>query len=170
MNKINLFLLLFLGGCGYQMGNLMPPGINSVYVPTFKNTTLFRDFEFILTPAIVDEILVKTSLNALNEYQAQSILMGKIIEVKFSSIIKDENREAELINVTIVCEIEWKDLRTGKNVMEKALVSQNYEINFARGEDFDEETEDGLRDLARKIVYIMETPEWRKEFASTLKK
>ncbi|WP_372366977.1 hypothetical protein [Candidatus Uabimicrobium sp. HlEnr_7] len=159
MNKM-LTLLLFslLCSCGYRMGNLTPVGVESICVPTFTNTTLFRDFEFTLTSAVVDEIFAKTSLHVTNEYQAQTILVGRIIDVDFRSVIKNADRGVDVLDVTVTTEIEWRDLRTNRDVIPKTNVRHRFEVNFQRGENLADETDDGLSDLARKIIYTMESP------------
>ncbi|BBM84004.1 LPS assembly lipoprotein LptE [Candidatus Uabimicrobium amorphum] len=159
MKNLSVILLFsLLCSCGYRMGTLMPKGIETICVPTFTNTTLFRDFEFILTPAVVDEILVKTSLNVTNEYQAQTKLIGSIIDVNFRSVIKNDNRNVDVLDITVTARIEWIDLRTGRDVIPKTNVRHRFEVNFIRGENLADETDDGLRDLARKIIYTMESP------------
>ncbi len=149
------FLTFFCKGCGYQMGNLTPPNIHSIAVPIFQNDTLFRDFEFDLTQAVVDEILTKTSLVVTGEGQADSILVGRILKISFSTITKNDEREATILDISATVDIHWQNARTGKTIIRRTL-TETAEAIADRGENVESATDEAFQDLAQKIVYNLE--------------
>lgn len=150
-----LFLLAF-AGCGYRMGNMLPPGIRTVAVPIFDNDTLYRGYEFPLTEAVVAEILNLTSLQIAAPKDADTRLEATIKRISQTTVTKDENRLATRLDITITVQMSWHDLRTGRIIMPPRKVAETVEINTSQGETLDNAIAQGLRKLARRIVYTLE--------------
>jgi hypothetical protein len=160
-------LFFWLAGCGYQMGNLLPQGIHTVAVPVFGNDTLYRGYEFSLTEAVIAEILNLTSLQIATVARADTLLDASIERIAQSTIAKDENRLATRLDITITVHITWRDLRTGKNIVPARKIAETVEINTTQGETLDNAIGQGLRKLARLIVYALEDPYWVPGAAAT---
>lgn len=150
--------ICFLAGCGYQMGSLISPGINSVAIPVFRNQTLYRNFEFTLSEAVIKEVLTATNLRVMPSDRADTVLNGKILKMRQSTVIKNEKRLSTQFDINITVEIEWKDQRTGKMIIRPKRLSHTIQVFAERGENFQTAAVLALGKLARTIVYSMENP------------
>lgn len=149
-------MLLVFASCGYQVGGLMPHGIETVAVPIFKNQTLYRGYEFSLTWAVGAEILTQTPLRLTSASYADTILDGEIVRIRQNTVTKDENRLATQLDVVLTVAVEWKDQRSGKPILPRQILSETMEIATARGENVQQALNQALRKLARRIVYMLE--------------
>src|SRR3989304_4725045 len=82
-------LFISLGSCGYSSKSLLRSNVRSIYVPIFDNNTFRRGYEFDLTKAVRDQILLRTRLSIVDKDEADSILFGKISSVNENAIIED---------------------------------------------------------------------------------
>ncbi len=76
-----IFSLLLLEGCGYQMSGKdthVPPGVNSVAIPTFANTTLEPGLETQFTQAFLREFIFDKRVKVVARGEADSILQGVV--------------------------------------------------------------------------------------------
>lgn len=140
------------------MGSLTPHHVQSIAVPIFHNKTLYREFEFSLTEAVIKEILTGTNLRVASLERADSVLKGSIVQVAQSTVTKDESRLATQFDVSITVEVVWEDLRTGEVLLPLQNVSETIEVYAERGESFETAVLLALGKLARAIVYTMESP------------
>ncbi len=115
---------LFLPSCewdgnftvlGYTTKPQYPTNIHTVYVPIFKNLTLWRGLEFDLTRAVVREIEAKTPYKVVsNPDCADTELKGTIVSLNKNVINRNQLNEIREAETTLAVEITWKDLRTGE--------------------------------------------------------
>ena len=63
-----------LGCAGYRVGSMLPPDIETVYVPTFINKTKEPLLEVDTTAAVIEEIQKDGSLQIAKEGEADSVL------------------------------------------------------------------------------------------------
>src|ERR1700760_2322601 len=78
-----LALLLPLAGCGYHtLGSAahLPPSVQTLAVPIFKNKTQYYHTEVALTQAVVREFTDRTRLNVIADPEgADAVVNGTII-------------------------------------------------------------------------------------------
>ena len=151
------FVFVLASGCGYSQKSLINRKINSIYIPIFDNDTFRRGIEFDLTKAVKDEIMSRTSLRIVQKDSADTILSGTVREVKESALSQTADNIVES-RVTIYADITLSDRRT-----ERVLISSSQsgaaEFLVARGENVQSATEEGIANLAEKIVNNLEE-EW----------
>lgn len=100
---------------GYTTKPQYPTHIHSVYVPIFKNLTLWRGLEFDLTRAVIREIEAKTPYKVVsNPDCADTELKGTIISLNKNVINRNQLNEIREAETTLAVEITWKDLHTGE--------------------------------------------------------
>ncbi len=86
MNRFPIFLstlaiLLLTAGCAsYQLGSMLPPDIQTVYMPTCKNQTSEPLIEQDVTSAILSEIQMDGSLRIASASTADTILEVTLIQ------------------------------------------------------------------------------------------
>ena len=100
---------------GYTTKPQYPDHIHTIYVPIFKNLTLWRGLEFDLTRAVIREIEAKTPYKVVSSPScADSQLSGTIISLNKNVINRNQQNEIREAETTLAVEIVWKDLRTGE--------------------------------------------------------
>ncbi len=148
-----IMALLIPAGCGYTFGARLPEGINTLEVPVFRNMTLIRDLEFMLTEALTEELKSRTPVKLVSS-DGDARLTGSVIEYEKTPVY-EEAGEVVAGKVTIV--VAFKFTRTAE---EKAIC----ESTLAEAQDFDSRTgktehdarKAAVQELARKIVYHIE--------------
>ena len=129
MKKIvSLLFFIFLCGCGYQLAGKethLPPGVNSVAIPTLINKTLEPGIEIPFTQAFLTEFIQDRRVKVVDRKDADSILEGTIQSFYLRSSSYDKSGFAlefqTVVTMDIVLkkkngEILWKD----KDLLERA--------------------------------------------------
>jgi outer membrane lipopolysaccharide assembly protein LptE/RlpB len=81
IRSLLILFLLLLGGCGYQMSGKethVPPGVNSIAIPTFGNKTLEPGLETQFTQAFLREFIFDKRVKVVARGEADSILQGVV--------------------------------------------------------------------------------------------
>lgn len=148
--------LALLGGCtGLERGGLFPASRNRVFVAYFDNKTFYRDVEFHLTEAVVEEILSRPGLHLTSREDADVILTGRVVKVQQNVLSEDPTRTvtSEATSVTVVVEVI--DARTGE-VLSSTRLTQRGEFVPPLGEDLEYARREAYRFLARDVVRELE--------------
>ncbi len=102
--------------CGYTTRPNYDPGIRTVYVPIFQNTTMEKYLEFDLTRAVIREIEAKTTFKVTDcRQQADTELIGKIVSTRKGVILMNQLGEVRDSEVGMGVELVWRDLRPGSS-------------------------------------------------------
>ncbi len=159
-------LCLLPTGCGYIVGEGFGPEIRSVSVPIFQNRTYRRNIEYQLTEAIQKEIQNRTPYVLAKEGQADTRLVGEIVDVRKDVLGETKFDDPRELQLTIMVKVKWEDARTGQLLAEEEspltpdaipLIGQA-EFAPEMGQSLATATQDSVNRLARKIVNMMETP------------
>jgi hypothetical protein len=113
---VTLLSLFLLMGCGYQMVGKethVPPGLNSIAVPTFKNQTFEPGIEIPFTQAFLTEFIQDRRVNVVSRAEASSILEGVVKFFRIYSVSYDPSGFVQEYQTDVVLDITLKD-RTGK--------------------------------------------------------
>jgi hypothetical protein len=148
-----------LWGCGYTTDTLWRSDIRTVYVPVFENETFRRGLEVELTKAVVDEINMRTRMRVVGREGADSMLTGRVRDLKETVVTKTEADVILEKQVTVYVSFEWVDLRTGQTLGAANDVEVAADLVFPAGETLDSSTGRAFGKAARKIVELMES-EW----------
>lgn len=155
-----LFLLLafgiFIGSCGYSSKMGLRSNVRSIYIPIFDNKTFRRGYEFDLTKAVRDQILLRTHLNIVDKDEADSILLGKIINVNEGILIGDFTDNIVESRVSVGIDIRWVDKRTGRTIVERKNITKSAEFIVPRNETLTSSSNEAFVEVARSIVDAME--------------
>ena len=113
--------LVLLMGCGYQMVGRethVPPGLNSVAIPTFKNLTLEPGIEIPFTQAFLTEFIQDQRVNVVGRTDASSILEGVVRYFRIFSVSYNASGFVTEYQTDVILDITLKD-RTGKVLWEE---------------------------------------------------
>jgi len=145
---------------GYKWKSLYREDVHSVAVPIFTNKDFHRGVEFSLTKAIITQIEAKTPYKVMDRDRADTILEGEITEVKTRVVSRDRDTavpQEELQSVTV--SFIWKDLRTGKILMQKNNYEETKVLYPTLGEGQFVGTQLAVENLALSIVHELQA-EW----------
>lgn len=146
-----------LAGCGYTTKRPFRQNIRSVYVPIFASKEFRRGLEFQLTEALQKRIIGETPYALAERPDADTELTGEVVEVRQASLGTDFRTDLPRETVaTLVVRFRWKDLRTGKILVERDRFVQQVDYIRPVGEDFYLASQKGMDRLAERIVEQME--------------
>ncbi|MCF6150183.1 MAG: LptE family protein [Candidatus Kuenenia sp.] len=149
-----------MGGCGYSSKSLLRSNVRSIYIPIFDNDTFRRGYEFDLTRAVRDQVLLRTRLRIVDKEEADSILLGKISSVNENVLIEDRKDNIVESRVTIRADIRWVDTRTGRTIVERKNIKGTSEFIVLRNESLTSSSDESFVKLAQSIVESMEEEWW----------
>ncbi len=147
---------VFAVNCGYSSRSLLRSNVRSIYVPIFDNNTFRRGYEFDLTKAVRDQILLRTRLDIVDKDEADSILFGKITSVDENVLIEDREDNIVESRVMVAIEIRWVDKRTGRTILERKNIRRPAEFIVLRNETLTSSRNEAFVKIAQGIVDAME--------------
>jgi outer membrane lipopolysaccharide assembly protein LptE/RlpB len=108
--------MLVLLGCGYQLVGKethVPPGLNSVAIPTFVNQTFEPGIEVPFTQAFLTEFIQDRRVKVLDRSEADSVLEGVIKSFNIYSVSYDRSGLVSEYQTAVVIDLTLKK-RTGE--------------------------------------------------------
>jgi hypothetical protein len=148
----NVAVIIFVGlllicGCGYtrvgdepsggyQWRSLYREDVKTVAIPIFQNRDYTRGVEFTLTKAVVNQLEAHSPYKVVPRERADTILEGEITSVKQQTVSKDsvtDIPQEQLFIMTV--DFVWKDLRTGRILVERRNFEQDTTFYPTLGED-----------------------------------
>jgi outer membrane lipopolysaccharide assembly protein LptE/RlpB len=118
-----------LAGCGYQMVGKethVPPGINSIAIPTFVNQTFEPGIEVPFTQGFLREFIQDRRVKVVGRDEADSVLEGIIKSFQLSSVSYDQSGIALEYQTTVVIDLTLKK-KTGEIIwVEKNLSDSRF--------------------------------------------
>lgn len=161
-----LAICLLLPGCGYLVGSPYSAEIRSVYVPIFESASNRRGLEFQLTEAVQKQIQMRTPFRLVLEPEADTRLKGRLVSAEKSVLGVNGLSDARELQLNLVVEVTWEDLRTGKILAQQRVpispdvIVQTSQASFAPevGQSLATANQQAVDSLARNIVDMMESP------------
>jgi len=118
------FFAVLMAGCGYQMVGKethVPPGINSIAIPTFVNQTFEPGIEVPFTQGFLREFIQDRRVKVVGRNEADSVLEGVIKSFQIYSVSYDRSGIALEYQTTLVIDLTLRK-KTGEILwMEKDL-------------------------------------------------
>jgi outer membrane lipopolysaccharide assembly protein LptE/RlpB len=106
-----IFWIVLLLGCGYQIAGKethVPPGLNSVAIPTFINHTYEPGIEIPFTQAFLREFIQDRRVKVSDRAEADSILEGVIKSFNIYSVSYDQSGLVLEYQTTVVIDLTLK--------------------------------------------------------------
>lgn len=154
-------LLLFLCGCGYTAGSLIPSHIKTVYVEMFVNKTKEHNIEIEITNAIKDKYTLDGSLEiANNKEDADSMLRGEVIKYERQPLSYADNNEVAEYRLILTVNLTYIDLVKDEVMWEEENFKADSEFYTTMSQrkftstDLDEEEliENVAKELAKEVI------------------
>lgn len=168
MKKINSFkligaavLILSLAGCGYTQKTLLPGGIQTIYIPTFRNAIPASELyayrpglEIDVTNAVIKRFNYDGNLRVVSRERADAVLEGAIIAYEQEALrFTSADRPLEQ-RLHLVVDIKLINQKTGETIFHEPNFSGTtlFELNDEQGARRISAAEDAVARLARNIV------------------
>jgi hypothetical protein len=157
-----VWLCLALGGCGgaggYSDESLFPTDVRGVYLEMFENRSFWRGVEYELTDALAKRIEAETPYKIVSDRdRADTVISGQILSIGQSALsIEREVGRALEREVELRAVVNWKDLRTGKLLVDNRQVIASASYAELQNQDFNYAHRAAANNLARKVVELME--------------
>ncbi len=149
-----------LTGCGYRTGEFYRPEIETVHVEMFASREFRRDLEFMLTEALKKRINLETPYRLADKEKADTILKGEVLEVRQAAFATDfRSRQPREKQLTLAVRVQWKDLRSGRVLVDQPVELQAADYLTPTGETEKFAQQRAIDRLAAKIVAKMHD-EW----------
>ncbi len=148
-----------LAGCGsYTNRSLFPQDIKSVYVEMFDNRTFRRGMEYTLSDALAKRIESDTPYKIVSDRdRADSIIDGQLVVITESILtLERETGQALEKEVVLAATVNWKNLKTGRMMMNNQAVTAAAGYSEFLHQDFTYASGLAANKLARKIVEVMQ--------------
>lgn len=71
---------LTLSGCEYRVRSPLPSTTSKIAIPLFVNETFREDLTSVITEEVINQFMLKTSMEIVEEEKAEYILKGTIIQ------------------------------------------------------------------------------------------
>jgi hypothetical protein len=142
---------------GYKWSSLYREDINTVAVPVFANKDFRRGVEFRLSEAVIKQMEAHTPYRVAPRERADTILEGEIVSVDLSTLSRDVRTsvpQEQLYVVTL--NLRWKDLRTGRMLLERKGYQQTAAFYGTLGEGEFVGSQNAIERLALAIVQEMQ--------------
>jgi hypothetical protein len=151
-----LAALCSLTGCGYSSRELFRTDVETVYVEMFESREFRRNLEFTLTEAVKKRIATDTPYRVAPREKADTILKGEVLEQRQAAFAPDfRSRQPRDKQMTVVVRVQWKDVRTGRLLIDKPLLLQAVDYLPPAGESEEFAQQKALDRLAARIVAEM---------------
>lgn len=152
-------IAIITAGCsGYRLGSTLPPGIETLYVPTFKNETGEPNIETRTTAAAILEFQRDGTLKITGEDEADAVLTVTISRYYLQPLRFDRNRSKAAKEYRLRLKADVVLTKRGEeNPMLETYV--NGDTTFEMAGDMSSAKRDALpeaaRDLAHDIVELV---------------
>jgi len=148
-----LAVLCCATGCGYGGGKLFRTDIRTVHVAMFETHEFRRNLEFMLTEAVKKRIATDTPYRVASAGNADTILSGEVLEVRQAALAPAfETRLPRDKQMTLVVRVEWKDLLSGKVLVEQPLLLEGIDYLPPAGESEPFAEQKVIERMAARIV------------------
>jgi hypothetical protein len=156
---------LTVGGCagyatsgsapagGYQWRSLYREDVKTVAIPIFANRDFRRGAEFQLTKALVNQLEANSPYKVVPRERADSILEGEIVSIRLNTLSEDVTIAVPQEQLySMVVNFTWKDLRSGRILVERRNFQQTAPFYPTLGEGDFVASQQAVERLALGIV------------------
>ena len=166
LNGMLVFSVVTIAGCGYTRGTQTLHDVRTVHVPVFQSDSHRRNLDYLLTEAVQREIRTRTSYRLEDAETADTILKGRIVEIRKSVLSENSYDDPRELQLMLGTEVTWIDRRSGQILHQQTfsvspqLSQQASNVSFAPevGHSLATAQQEAAQRLASRIVDVLEAP------------
>lgn len=155
-----------LAGCGYTFGPTPLQDVRTIHVPVFTTDTARRNFDYLLTEAVQQEIRTRGGYRLTDLANADTVLEGKVVDIRKNVLSESRFDDPRELQIMLGAQISWIDRRNGRILQQQTfpisqeLAMQASQASFAPevGQSLATAQHDAVRQLAARIVDLTEMP------------
>lgn len=136
-----IVICLFFLDCGYHLrgtGSSLPPHIQKVNIPMFKNLTTRYELDVKLTRKVIDELVTRGKVEIAGDVKsADAVLIGEIIEFDAVPIAFSGEGQADRYIIKVIAKITLRDLINRKIIFSDPRYVYRQEYEVQEGTDFE---------------------------------
>jgi outer membrane lipopolysaccharide assembly protein LptE/RlpB len=153
---LGLLALGLISGCGYGFRgtvNNLPPDIQGVHIPIFKNATTEAGAETIFANALVYEFNRSGSLQVVPAERAQAVLLGAIKSAAIETVAFASQTQAFDRKITITLDVSFRRADNQKILWQNQALSryENYKVSNDPNLT-DRNKEEAIRKIAQDLA------------------
>jgi hypothetical protein len=142
--------------CGYGLrgtGSSLPPHIERINVPMFKNKTTRFQLDLKLTQSVRDELVGRGKLEiTADSTGADAIMLGEILSFAAHPIGFGEDASADSYNIVITAKIVLRDLVNNRILFTNPYFTYQEEYEVPEGTDFETVQQEAIDRVALKFA------------------
>lgn len=147
-----LLLLVVFSGCNYGFrGKNPPPGIRTLFIPLFENTSgvAESDIREKFTESLKNKVVSDNTFLLTDKEQADGMLTCNIATVTDEPLVISGNEQVSKRKITITVSVDFQNLKSTKQIWQRNFVNYG-EYNSSSG-SFSERTV-GINEAIEKIT------------------
>ena len=141
---------------GYQWKSLYRDDVRTIAVPIFTNRSFRRGVEFAWSKSVVNQLEATTPYKVVPREYADTVLEGEIIDVHLRTLSPGREALPQEQLYIVRLNFTWKDLRTGKILVERRRFEQSSTYFPTLGEGEFIGSQQNVERLALAIVQEMQ--------------
>jgi outer membrane lipopolysaccharide assembly protein LptE/RlpB len=131
-----LAVLLAAGtiSCGYHLsgtGSLVPPGTETIAVPSFVNSTNEPYVDVEVTKAVIDEFIADGRLHVVDVEVADLVLRGRTVKYEAIPVSYTASTYVQQYRVRLVVDVVLEDLRSKKVLWQEKGIEAVFISDYA---------------------------------------
>jgi hypothetical protein len=142
--------------CGYGLrgtGSSLPPHIERINVPMFKNKTTRFQLDLKLTQSVRDELVGRGKVEiTADSTGADAIMLGEILSFAAHPIGFGEDASADSYNIVITAKIVLRDLVNNRILFTNPYFTYQEEYEVPEGTDFETVQQEAIDRVALKFA------------------
>jgi outer membrane lipopolysaccharide assembly protein LptE/RlpB len=145
-------LLVVFSGCNYGFrGKNPPPGIRTLFIPLFENTSgvAESDIREKFTESLKNKVVSDNTFLLTDKEQADGMLTCNIATVTDEPLVISGNEQVSKRKITITVSVDFQNLKSTKQIWQRNFVNYG-EYNSSSG-SFSERTV-GINEAIEKIT------------------
>ncbi len=158
MKKTTVLLIICLTfiRCGYHLrgvGSSLPPHVERVNVPMFKNLTTRFELDVKLTQKVIEEMVARGNIEISGETEgADAVLLGEISSFQVNPIAFTGDASADRYNITIVAKVVLRDLVRNRIIYSNPSFVYQQEYEVPTDSDFESVETEAIDKIADKFA------------------
>jgi outer membrane lipopolysaccharide assembly protein LptE/RlpB len=158
LNWMLVFSVVTIAGCGYTLGTQTLHDVRTVHVPVFQSDSHRRNLDYLLTEAVQREIRTRTSYRLEDAETADTILKGRIVEIRKSVLSENSYDDPRELQLMLGTEVTWIDRRSGQILHQQTFSVSNVSFAPEVGHSLATAQQEAAQRLASRIVDVLEAP------------
>jgi outer membrane lipopolysaccharide assembly protein LptE/RlpB len=142
--------------CGYHLrgtGSFLPPGIKTMSIPVFRNTTTRFELDVKLTRAVIDEMVARGKVAVVADAsKADAVLNGEVVSFQANPVAFTDQARADHYNITVVAKITLIDRAGAKTIFSNPSFVYNQSYEVPAGRDFESVQDEAIDQIAVKFA------------------